>query len=328
MSEENKQYFVIMDFLFQKYEVEYETNMSPQRVIEKVQGFLLPNERDVNMISTKNEEKHDKLQLYKSDFPNYYGLVPVTENIKEEDIDYSKYQFYLFRPMINVYLTLYVVEEGNIGNDSNILKLDLIFPVKKTFSHLKEYLRETLQLYARKTNNNFLMTSLNKRLKFQLKSNMKVSNDNEFIEQWMNDTELYLVVNNESDHRLCSIGRIYYFLGNDLNNIYRNEIESLDYDMDGLTISYAKKKLIEKHQCDFNIPEDKIIITFNGIVQTEKFDRLDDLFSDNRFYYFTVFFEPPDMKLNLPGLQPIQNGKRSYSIPIPKYGRPLIAKIE
>ena len=114
MGEEKKQYFVIMDFLFQKYEVEYETNMSPQRVIEKIQGFLLPNERDANMISTKNEEKHEKLQLYKSDFPNYYGLVPVTENIKEEDIDYSKYQFYLFRPMINVYLTLYVVEEGNI----------------------------------------------------------------------------------------------------------------------------------------------------------------------------------------------------------------------
>ncbi len=106
MSIERKQYLVLMDFLFQKYEVEYEPDMSPERVIEKVQLNLPPYEIDKEMISTKNEEKHQKLQLYRSNFPDYYGLVPVTENITEEELDYNKYQFYLFQPTMNVYLTL------------------------------------------------------------------------------------------------------------------------------------------------------------------------------------------------------------------------------
>lgn len=55
-----KQSLIILDFLFQKYEIEYEDNMSPQRVIEKVQEYLYPNEKNNDLISTTNEENHQK----------------------------------------------------------------------------------------------------------------------------------------------------------------------------------------------------------------------------------------------------------------------------
>lgn len=329
MSEKRKQYLIIMDFLFQKYEVEYETDMSPERVIEKVQCFLFPNEKDIHLISTRDEEKHQKLQLYRSNFPDYYGLVPVTENIKEEDLDFTKYQFYLFRPAINVYLTLYVVQEDNIENNHNILKINLIFPVNKTVSDLKLYLKDTLLKYANDTNNNLLINSLRNGFKLHIISTMQELND-EFIDQSLNDTEIYLVINEKVDNRasLCSLGRLYYNCVNDLYQSDSNELDSLDIDTDGMTLDEAKEKLIEKHFDDQNIDKDQVNIIFNGNIQTQKFNQLGDLFSDRHFYHFTVIFGPLDEKMNINYCPSLVDDRRSYSIPVPREGRPLIVKIE
>lgn len=327
MSVERKQYLVIMDFLFQKYEVEYETDMSPERAIEKVQCFLFSNEKDVHLISTEDEEKHQKLQLYRSNFPDYYGLVPVTENIKESDLDFTKYQFYLFRPAINVYLTLFVVQEDNIEN--NILKINLIFPVNKTVLDLKVYLRETLLRYANDTNNNLLINSLRNRFELYIKSTMQELG-NGFIDKSLNDTEIYLVINEKNNNTIsrCSILRFYYNCVNGRFPSDKNEPDSLDYDMDGFTLDKAKKKLIEKHSDNSNIGSDQVNIIFNGNIQTKKFDKLDDLFSDNHFYQFTVIFGPLDEKMNINYCPSQIDDRRSYSIPVPSNGRPLIVKIE
>lgn len=239
MSVERKHYLVLMDFLFQKYEVEYEPNMSPERVIEKVQLNLPPYEIDKEMISTKNEEKHQKLQLYRSNFPDYCGLVPVTENITEEELDYNKYQFYLFQPTMNVYLTLYVIDRNNINN--NTMKINLIFPVKKTISDLRRYLTETLLHYAIDTNNQYLEESMRKRFKLYIKSTMTEFDDDDIVDQSLNDAELCMAVNIDDDKpkHLISLQRFYYKI-----NLNENEIDSLDYDeYYGLTLIEAKKKV-------------------------------------------------------------------------------------
>lgn len=328
MNGNNSQYFILMDFLFQKYKIEYENDMSPQRVIEKVQEFLYPNEISKGSTSTTNEKKHQKLQLYRSSFPDYYGAVPVTENIKIEDINYTKFQFYLFRPMINVYLSIYVVDQANIDINKYILKLDIIFPIKKKVMSLKNYLQETLIQYAIDTENDYLETHMRKKFSLQKVTDLIELINDEYIEPYLNDSELYLILGNNNDNLyLQPICRFYYSIQNSLEIPSspfldsEGDADSLDYDEE-FTLRYAQRKLLEKHFDARNIPNGPII-SFNGRIQTNEFNRLDDLFSDNDYYRFKVFFNTQNEDQNLP----TSNGD-AFDIPIPNKGRPLIIKIK
>ncbi|KAK8875403.1 hypothetical protein M9Y10_005568 [Tritrichomonas musculus] len=321
--DEKKQNLIILDFLYQKYDIEYEKNMSPQSVIRKVQQYLFPSERGEDLISNQNENSYKKLCLYRNDPNESKGAIPVTWNITPGECDYSKYQFYLFRPLINVYLTIYIVYPNEQEKHRSKAYLNIIYPIKKKVILLKNYLKDKIQEYTR-NKPEFKIPMKGFILRFV--SDSRELMDNEYIEQWMNGREIFLIISPENSisQNFCALGRFYYIPFDQSREMLSKDNESLDYDERvGFTLRDAKKKLIEKHQNGKNFQEDKVIVLYNSIVQTDKFDRLDDLFSDNHFYQFVVIFESDIQITQVP--QPfLKEAKKSYKIPIPKEGRPNI----
>lgn len=126
-----QKYLIIIDFLFQKYEIQYEENMTATEAIRKVQRFLFPSEKREDQIYTSkdNEDDHTKLRLYRSTPSQYTEAMPVTEPITPKNLDYNAYQFYLFRPIINVFITVHVIKEIDLGKGEQLAEFDVIYPI-------------------------------------------------------------------------------------------------------------------------------------------------------------------------------------------------------
>lgn len=305
----SKDVLIVIDFLSQKYEIEYEDDMSAQDVIRKVQKDLFPSEQSEDLILQPNEKSCHKLCLYQTELPTstvFKGPKLVTWNIKRDEIDYRKYLFFIFRPIMNIFLSIYIVFPEKKEKDQCIGYFDLIYPIKKKVIVLKNYLKNMLLQYT-SNKGPFRSRPINGfKLEFiQLENEQSPELRDEFyIEQWMNGKEMYLIVDPKYvvNHNSCSLGRFYYLYYGSISKekekesqkdgVLTKDGDSLDFEEKiGIDLSEAKKKLIEKYQSIINYPDEKVVIIFNGVVQTNKFYRLDDLFSDNDFYRFVVIFE-------------------------------------
>ena len=266
-SSSNNQFLIVMDFLFQKFEIEYENNMTATDVIKKVQQFLFPSERGEELIYSPNDEVHKKLRLYRGTPAKYTEAIPVTEPITKEETKFEAFQFYLFRPIVNVLIIVYIVEENNIRKENNIAKFEIVYPVKKKVSLLKNYVKETLLKYTKEANIQ-VYNLLQKEFTLQYDSSGKYVElkDEQYVEHWMSGKDTYLVINKKKDSKqnTSSLGRFYYFSFGDnqqnqgqqnqgqqnqgqqntTTNSKEKEADSLDYDGDVLTLSKAKKKLL------------------------------------------------------------------------------------
>ena len=200
MNENNQMYLIVMDYLFQKYEIEYEENMNATDVIKKVQQFLFPSERSEDFIFSRNEDGHKKLRLYRGTPSKYTEAITVTGIITKEELDYEKYQFYLFRPIMNVFINVYVVKERDLHKEHYLAKFDIIYPVKKKISLLKNYYKETLLKYTNE-NNKELYTLLQNGFTLRYESNGRYIefNDESYVEHSLNESDMYLVINNIKD---------------------------------------------------------------------------------------------------------------------------------
>ncbi|KAK8875402.1 hypothetical protein M9Y10_005567 [Tritrichomonas musculus] len=328
-------YLVVFDFLSQKYEVQYHDGITAREVIQQIQPHLFPSERDIKFTPKDNEKSCHKLNLYqvhlsKNGSYDLSDIKFVNWKITAAECDNEKYHFFLFRPFINVYLPIYIIFPEELEAERSKAFLTLIYPIKKRGIVLKNYLKDKVQQYTKdkaefkeRPIRGFILRFL---------SNSHELEDDEYVEPWMNGEKVLLIArtDNNINQNSCSLGRFYYISYGQVSQArvkLSRDIESLDYDeRSGLTLSEAKKKLIEKHQNGNTFPDDKVIILFNSIVQTEKFARIDDLFSDNDFYQFVVIFESSDMKIN-PAIQSIPNEeKRLYKVAVPEDSRPYVVE--
>lgn len=336
MSRSNR-FLIVLDFLSQKYEVEYEENMLAQDVIRKLQRLLFPSEQSEDLIPNQNEESYKKLCLYRAELSNpmgFKGAAVVSWNIKPNELDFNKYRFFIYRPIMNVYLTMYVVFPDKKDKKHSIAYLNFIYPIKKRGIVLKNHLKDKLIEHAegKEAFKNIKLTGL--RLEFIIHEKSRPSElaDETYTEQWMNGKEMYLIISPENNinQNSCSLGRFYYYSFGHVGqsrSILDKEGGSLDYDdKTGITLNEAKKKLIEKHQAGNNYPEEKVVVLFNGTVQTYKYTRLDDLFSDNDFYQFVVIFES-DINKHIPQVSQSDN-REMHKLYIPDEARPNILKLE
>lgn len=76
-----------MDFLFQKYEIEYDNNMTARDVIKKAQQFLFPIERSDDLIYSTKDKDHNKLRLYRGTPSKYTEAIPVTGTISPQETE-------------------------------------------------------------------------------------------------------------------------------------------------------------------------------------------------------------------------------------------------
>lgn len=208
-----------------------------------------------------------------------------------------------------------------IIKNNSILKFDIIFPTNKKVKILKNYLHDILIKYSIDTGRISLADSIRNGFLLQTLPNLNELENDDYIMPILNDTEILLIINNpNSSNPYITIGRFYYNIDQD------SEVESLDYVEKYFLLNDAKKKLIEKHFDSRNIPNDNLIISFNGNIQTEKFNRLNDIFFDNDFYTFKIFLNDEEKKDNSLLSKPYIANKRCYRFPIPEKGRPLIVK--
>ena len=88
---------------------------------------------------------------------------------------------------------------------------------------------DTINQLCTRNKNYSLSNSIKKEFLLQNSTDLKVLEENEYIESNLNDSEIYLVIkNNEVGNKYyyLNIGRIFYSLANNPNN----KIKSLDYD--------------------------------------------------------------------------------------------------
>lgn len=323
----SKKYLIVMDFLYLKYEIEYKENMSPQEVIKKVQPYFFPCEQKNEYLSDKNEKSYNKFCLYRSDAPDFKGARFVTWKIKPHELDYQKYQFYIFRPFINVYLTIYVVTPEEKEKDQAKAHLNLIYPIKKKVKLLKNYLKDNLQILTKNKEafKDLPITGFS----LQFVSDSQELTDEQYIEQSMNGKEIFLIVNSENtiSQNFYMPGRFYYIFYDPASKKLNRETQALD-ESRGFTLDDTKIKLVRKHLENNQLPKENVLITFNSVMLKNKFDKLDDLFCDNDFYKFIVIFEKSEVSIN-PIPETFQyEEERKYKIPIPANGRPNIIEFE
>lgn len=324
----NKRELIVMDFLFQKYPIEYFDNMTSENAIRQVQGYLFPKEQDTTQNFgqiSQTKDDHTKLCLYKTtlifeEYLKYQTKLTYFDGpISPQSVDLNQVQFFLYRPLINIFLYINYVEGKTVKQS-----FQMIFPIKKPFSILKTYILKQLQEIGYTFGNN---TDI---ILYQLlddPDNTKFSN-NDFTLSALNDAQIYVkAVSSISYHtpynETSDNVTLYYYLHDPFKftsqKVSPYSIEFDDFDSHISIDTFVRKIQNDQSEMDWDC---NLMIIFNGIVQSTVFPNMADLFSDSMYYRFVVVNQYS--KLNdITHFSPFHDLSR-HNIPVPRNGRTFI----
>ncbi|OHS98610.1 hypothetical protein TRFO_34981 [Tritrichomonas foetus] len=293
---ENYNSLIIMDFLYQKFEFRTtESKVTPEDIIKDIRKDFFPSERNIEI--SKGFPDYTKYCLFigfidkiNNDLNESKRYMPIEFVSSSIDIkkfnNLHQYQFFIFRPKINVFLTVQYQDAEE----------QFIIPVKKTYHYLKCYLKNKAPSFNIQHDFNFLIIDENGKT-----SPLDVS-DNDYIECNMNMKRLSISeIPGSPLPPYQSPLKFNYTLfgqGSKWPDKPFKTMESIDIDeKSGFMYADLKSKLIEKHQSGQSVSNENVVIIFNGVIQSPKFRHIDDLLSDHDFYKFVVLFESSELKI-------------------------------
>ncbi|OHS94320.1 hypothetical protein TRFO_11175 [Tritrichomonas foetus] len=259
-------YLIVQDLVFQKYELIFQKNFITGAEVLNEISKVLPIDPNQKIEFALEREDYNKMCLFMHSTLNpTLSFIPgnfiITPNIMYD----PNSQFYIYNPLSDVRLT---IEMMNFG------KIDLIFPKKLCVDSLKAYLRKKVLI---------VMYPQLAVYEFNIICDKSIVNSNVEISELSGKI---LQLNFTDTPFMGSGAKLYYK--------YLDKIDYIEYqEIQGINYSIAEHFIIEKIRIltNNNIPNGKLTILFNSVVQSEKFPFLSDLFCDNNFYCFTIVFD-------------------------------------